>query len=473
MEEMDRMLISVFDKDETVPELYQSMRDISYLAGVFNDLGTHQWLTPGGIFRFLRIIQLLNEEALGLAEPIENTDTLFYRYRNKYTDPNPPTQKQMEQIINILVKYNWLSKQSRQIKLRDAGKRMMDALVRLANDSLAYYMHDEIGRSLFQARRDAEISEAYDDHGISGGNKIASMIRNVENAIQLLKERELEMLADRNALPQLELIHELMKELQGKLEERYQQFQTLEDSLVLTTLMQKGTSVLAEGTSLSLGMTNKYLKFATMRETVLSSYIQPEKVREFIIKMYNPPVDSDIPNPYQMLSFMEQDQYEGEALDGLWIPIKFAAPISAADISDSVHYLENYEPKVKPLEEEGEMIEYKLEQISADELQQYIGDTTWLMTKSMIRTEEVEQYLDQYDEAGMEQIMIEAAGPRWSDAINSLAAVSALIGNDKVWMNRAGSELQQWPDKVWNWINPKDREWTIKKRKPGDLHDES
>ena len=60
---------------------------------------------------------------------------------------------------------------------------MMDFLVRLANDSLAYYMQDEIGRSLFQARRDAEISEAYDDHGISGGNKIASMIRNVENAI--------------------------------------------------------------------------------------------------------------------------------------------------------------------------------------------------------------------------------------------------------------------------------------------------
>lgn len=73
--------------------------------------------------------------------------------------------------------------------MRDVGKRMMDALIRLANDSLAYYMHDDIGRSLFQARRDAELSEAYDDHGISGGNKIASMIRNVENAIQLMKER--------------------------------------------------------------------------------------------------------------------------------------------------------------------------------------------------------------------------------------------------------------------------------------------
>ena len=118
---MDRILISVFEKDDSAPELYQSMRDISYLAGVLSDLGTHQWLTPAELFKFLRIIQLLNEEALGLAEPIENADTLYYRYRNKYTDPKPPSKKQIEQIVNILVKYNWLSKQSRLIKMRDVA----------------------------------------------------------------------------------------------------------------------------------------------------------------------------------------------------------------------------------------------------------------------------------------------------------------------------------------------------------------
>lgn len=121
--------------------------------------------------RFLRIIQLVNEAALGLDEPIENASTLYYRYRNKYHDAEPPEIKKVEQIVGVLVKHNWISKQTRQIKMRDVGKRMMDALIRLANDSLAYYMHDDIGRSLFQARRDAEHSEAYDDHGISGGIK--------------------------------------------------------------------------------------------------------------------------------------------------------------------------------------------------------------------------------------------------------------------------------------------------------------
>ena len=112
-------------------------------------------------------------------------------------------------------------------------------------------------------------------------------------------------------------------------------------------------------------------------------------------------------------------------MDGLWVPVKFATPVSAADITDSIHYLEHYEPKVKMIEEEEEIIDYKLDHISIDELQDVIGDTAWLMTKSMIRTEEVEDYLEQTGEASLEQIMVEASGPDWSDAISSLMAISA------------------------------------------------
>ena len=220
-------------------------------------------------------------------------------------------------------------------------------------------MEDDIGRSLFQARRDAEISEAYDDHGISGGNKIASLIRNVENAISILKERELEMLADRNALPQLQKIHDLMEELQKKLTERFQSFKTLDESLVLSNLMQRGaTAVLSEGTNLSFVMINKYLKFTTMQQTPISNKIKPELVRQFIVSMFDPPIDSDIPNVYQMFSFMEQNQYEDEALDGLWIPVKLSSPISGEAIDEAIDYLENYEPIVDPIEEDEEAIEY-------------------------------------------------------------------------------------------------------------------
>ncbi|MDQ1002633.1 hypothetical protein QFZ28_003033 [Neobacillus niacini] len=474
MEKVDQPLISIFQVNETHPEVQQSMRDIASLSGVLSDLGSQNaFQTPAEILRFLKIIQLINEEALGLDDPIENAETVYYRYRNRYKDPEPPTKKKIEQIVNVLVKYNWISKQSRQLKMRDTGKRMMDALIRLANDSLAYYMQDDIGRSLFQARRDAELSEAYDDHGISGGNKIASMIRNVENAIQLLKERELEMLADRNALPQLEVIHQLMQELDIKLQERFRLFQTIEESLVLSNLLQRGTAVLAEGTNLSLGMINKYLKFTHMQKTPLSSTIQPEKVRSFITQMYDPPLDSDVPNVYQLFSFMEQGQYEEEAIDGLWMPVKFAAPIPHAAIDEAVHYLETYEPMAEPIEEVVDELEYVEEMISEEEIDELMGETHWMLTKSMIETEAIESYLNEHDETPMEQLVIEATSSQWSDAVNAITAIAALVGNKKITITKPTEKVQvQAYERRWEWMNRDDGSNIIRKRKSPEKHSE-
>lgn len=103
--------------------------------------------------------------------------------------------------------------------MRSLGKRLLDFLIRLANDSLAYYMHDDITRSLFQAKRDAELIEAYDDKSISGGNKLSSMIRNVEEAVEPLKDRELEYLANRHPLKQIQFIDYLIEEMEIKMKE--------------------------------------------------------------------------------------------------------------------------------------------------------------------------------------------------------------------------------------------------------------
>lgn len=472
---MDKQLISIFKEKDNNPAILQTMRDISTLASVLSELGSQSVFdSPGEILRFLRILQLLNEEALGLDDTIENAEQLYYRYQNRYKDPDAPSKKKVTRIVNVLVNNNWLSKQSTQIKMRDLGKRMMDILIRLANDSLAYYMEDDIGRSLFQARRDAELSEAYDDNGISGGNKIASLIRNVENAIAILRERELEMLADRNALPQLQKIHYLMEELQEKLTERIQMFETLDESLILTNLMQRGTAILSEGTNLSLGMINKYIKFTTMQKTPTSTNIKPELVRQFIVSMFDPPIDSDTPNVYQMFSFMEQNQYEEEMLDGLWIPVKFASPISGEAIHEAIDYLENYEPIVDPIEEDEEIVAYSQEEGTREDMEDLFEDTSWLLTKSMIQTEEIEAYIEQFQEAPMEQVVIEATSDKWADAVNSLTAIAALIGNKKIDIYPSEkSTTDKKFSKQWDWMDPRDGEMMISKRnrKQGDKNE--
>lgn len=471
MDPMDHRLISIFTEKQDSPAVLQSMRDVATLSAVLGEIEPQAFNSPQEVLRFLRILQLLNEEALGLDEPIINSDTLFYRYQNRFPDPEPPSRKRVAHVVNVLVTNNWISRQSTQLKMRDLGKRMMDVLIRLANDSLAYYLEDDIGRSLFQARRDAELSEAYDDHGISGGNKIASLIRNVEDAVSQLKARELELLADRNALPQLQKVHHLMTELQTRLNERIQKFKTLDESLVLTNLMQKGTRVLSEGTNLSLGMINRYLKFTAMRRTPIASAIRPELVRKFIISMFDPPLDSDIPDAYQMFSFMEQDQYAGEALDGLWIPVKFASPLSGEGIQEGVDYLEHYEPYVRPIEEEAD-IQYNKAEGTREDMTSLLGDTSWLLTKSMIQTETVEKYLDQVHKASREQIVFEATPHQWHDAVNAVTAIAALIGNKKVAAGPPSEQDSAVPEEQdWNWMNPEDGKQVISLKKEMSNHD--
>jgi hypothetical protein len=256
-----------------------------------------------------------------------------------------------------------------------------------------------------------------------------------------------------------------MKDLEIKLEERFRQFQTVEDSVVLTDLMQRGTTALAEGTNLSLGMINKYVKFSNMQKTPLTSTIQPEKIRSFISQMFDPPLDSDIPNAHQLLSFMEQNQYEGEAIDGLWLPVKFAAPLSPLVIEEAIDYLESYEPLVSPLlEEEGET-EYSTEKISEEELESIMGESNWLLTKNMIDTTAIEAFLEKHEEAPLEQVIIEATTDQWSDAINALTAVSALVSNKKVTVTaNKESKEQKLFEKKWEWMKDGDGSDIIKGR---------
>lgn len=425
--------ISIFHSDYFSAEFMKSMRDLASLSAVLKDLSTEKMYdSPMEIIRFLNIIQLLNTASLGIGDPIDHEDTLYYRYRHTYgNDSEPPTLQYIQRVLHILERNNWVVKQTRQIKLMDRGKRMMDGLIRMGNDALAYYLQDDIGRSLFQARRDAEISAAYDDKGISGGNKIASMIYNVEQAVEQLENRQLEFLADRNALPQLEKINQLMLGLEEKMTERLAQFQTIEESLVMSDLMHRGTAAITKGTTLSLSVLTKYVRFVTMQLTPMEEAISPEKVRNFILAMYNPPLHSNIPTAHDIFSFMEQNQYEEETFDGMWMPVKFAAPIGHQDINDAIHYLATYEPK-----REGDIIdreepEYREVEMVGDSIEEMFDQAAWQMTKAQIDTTKIESYLDDHGESEIEELIVQASSNKWHDAVLSMLAVSALTSSKK------------------------------------------
>ncbi|MDT3427028.1 hypothetical protein J2Z22_002562 [Paenibacillus forsythiae] len=432
MEHVDGALISIFGGG--VPEHLrkESLRDLVKLAGVLTELREY-FEEPLKVLEILKMLNLIQQEALGLDEPLEDADALFYRFRNRYGyEPGIP----MERLLNVLQKYNWIIRSKRRLTMMDVGKRMMDMLIRLANDSLAYYMQDDVARSLFQARRDADLSEAYDDKGISGGNRLASMIRNVMDAVDKLKERQLELLADRNALPQIRIIVDLMQELNARMNERLDKFTTFEEGASFAPLLKKGTEIMFEGTQVSLGTLNKFLGFAHLQQTEVRSEISPQAIRQFIIRSFYKTADSELPNAHEILSFLEQDRVPGERLDGMWVPVQFASPVSNLQLAATVSYLENYVPSTEPIRERLEPEYAEAEEWTEEELGAHLAQIEWQLTKARIRTDEAERILLERDCVGLEQLVLEAGSERWSDALNALLAVSALVGGQRAAIER-------------------------------------
>lgn len=451
--------ISIFTADLSSLEMKMTMRDFVSLATVFKEISSEQ--IDESPVEMLCILRLLYHASLGLTEPIENSEMLYERYQQIYTNSESPDFEHITHIIDSLHKNNWLSKQPGQLQLLHRGQRMFTALTRLANDSLSVYQQNDIERSLFQALREAQIREAYDNQGISGETPLTSIVRHVEEAVEKLEERQLKFLADTNGLPHIEAIHHKMLEVEAILSKQFANYQT-NSTPGIRQLIHRGKAILQKGTALSSNMLTKYIRFTSMQDTSKETVISPEKIQTFILNMYSSPTDSTTPNAHDILSFMEQQINETEAMDGLWVPVKFASPIGAYDIQEAIHYLETYEPLVnEPLTDDEEIL-YVEEEISVDTVENLFEKATWEMTKAIIDTNEIETYLEDNGEADLEELMIESSSSNWGDAIRSLLAVSALSNIRKVDVKKKDNPKKF--NKEWEWIEDDDRYFSIEQR---------
>ncbi|MFM9276655.1 hypothetical protein [Paenibacillus jiagnxiensis] len=468
MDNLDKKLISIFESDADAPLVRESLRDLIKLSGVLNELREY-FEEPIKVLHILQLLNLIHEEALGLEQPLEDANALYYRYRNRY-GTEPPLS--VERLLYILEKYNWVIRTKRRILMMDVGKRLMDVLIRLANDSLAYYMRDEIARSLFQAARDADLSEAYDDKGISGGNRLASMVRNVEEAVEKLQERQLEFLADRHALPQVKIIVELMRQLDQRLNERMDKLKTFEEGMKWSSLFKKGTDIMLQGTQISLSTLQKILKFAHIQQTEIGVQIDPVSFKRYVMDSFYKKPDSTMPNGVEILSFMEQDRDEGERLDGLWVPVKFASPIPEAQLMSTIDYLEHYTPAVGPIESYPEEEFAAAAELTESELADQMEEAAWNITRTMIRTEDVERVLVEHKQIGIEPLVLEAGSEQWADAVNALLAVSAIVSNRQAEMTqeteKIGQEASSDQRKEWEWIDEADGRYIIRSNGDGN-----
>ena len=88
-------------------------------------------------------------------------------------------------------------------------------------------------------------------------------------------------------------------------------------------------------------------------------------------------------------------------------------------------------------------------------------DASWKMTKSLIETERIEEYITNNGETELEELIVEASSNKWHDAILSLLAVSALTSNKKI-KQKAVQHTKDY-EKQWEWIDDDDKRYTVRK----------
>lgn len=127
--------------------------------------------------------------------------------------------------------------------------------------------------------------------------------------------------------------------------------------------------------------------------------------------------------------------------------------------------MEEYEPKTEHVEEVEEEITFESEEISKEDLDELMRETNWLLTKNMIETTVIENFLDKHEVLPIEDLVIQATSSQWTDAVNALTAISALVGNKRVTIEKAKhhNNLTVY-ERSWEWMNDEDRANIVRKR---------
>lgn len=148
--------------------------------------------------------------------------------------------------------------------------------------------------------------------------------------------------------------------------------------------------------------------------------------------------------------------------------MKFASPIPERQITSAIEYLENYKPSIDPIE--SDIIEEftDAKEWTEHELNDHMENAAWQLTKTMIRTEDVERVLSLHKQMGIEPLILEAGSEQWTDAINALLAISAVVSNRQAEIFRESSEAAELDseesvrEKEWEWIDESDRRYVVR-----------
>ncbi|MFA7468652.1 MAG: hypothetical protein WCY82_10350 [Desulfotomaculaceae bacterium] len=415
---------------QTPEEGREALKDLVLLAGVMKDLAAEKfWVETAQVLDTLRTFELIRRSTFYDNDAVQGEDELVYRFKKVYS---AEASIDIPRLIRLGRRYNWVNASNNPpLKFTNTGKRMVNHLFRIANDSLFYYRQNPVLREIYQARRDLDLARAYEDMGIGRHDTVASVLHNLENAVNDLRYQREKYIQDRRALEKYQAVRDLLEMLETELQERLKKAQGFTDRLLEYQNQRSATlfyRVIQELSAL-LGE-NAYISQMQVGRKILR--VDRDKFLDYLINAYSGTLDGMTLSPMKILEYMESGVYDqaDEDASGLWLPITLPFLLHDDDIcrggNQLEHWLKEWQP---PQDDDGleDNVEYRAaRQVTQAELASLVGRSTSIVEELNTDTQPMVRAIHENPGASVAWL-VNNLGDKWGEAVRQLFTLGFLV----------------------------------------------
>ena len=421
-----------FERDQV--RVRDALKDLIMLSGVLKDLsGEIFWDDPRRVLDALRVFDLILKGTFYEEEAIQGEQELVYRFERIY-ELQPTID--IPRLVRLGRRYNWITdSHNPPLKFTGTGKRMVMQLLRLVNDALVYHSQPAELKEIHQAERDLQLAKSYEDIGVGSQDTIASVLNNLDNAVNDLKFQREKYIQDRRALEKYQSVLALLEMLERELGERFARLKGAIDQKYERQHRRSATlfyRVIQELSSL-LGE-NAYVSQLEVGRKVLR--VNRDRFLQYLVDAYSDSLPGTTLKPVQTMQYMEEGIYDdgGDSFAGLWMPFTLPPRLHEDDVERGVRQLEDWIYRWEPPRENSmsENIEYHpARAVTARELASLLGAATSVAAELETDTRPIIDAIAGNPGISVAKLLAQLGGG-WAGALRHLLVLSYLVSEEEV-----------------------------------------
>ncbi|MDI6709791.1 MAG: hypothetical protein QME76_03750 [Bacillota bacterium] len=432
VDEADPGDVERFDilQDGEAPETVDALKDLVMLAGVLRDMASERfWSEPRYVFDTLRTFELIRRSTFYEEEAVQGEDELAYRFQRAYGE-KPSID--IPRLVRLGRRNNWITTAANPpLKFTTPGRRMVGQLFRIANDSLFYYRRSPALRDIYQAERDLQLARAYEDMGIGVHDTVASVMHNLENAVNDLRYMREKYVQDRRAVERYEAVIALVQMLERELEarmpppgeivDRRGEEQRRRSSLLFYRVLQELSALLGE---------NAYTSQVQVGRAVLR--VDCDRWRQYLVDAFGGELRGMALGPLRILQYLNEGAF-GEELAGdagsLWLPFHLPPLLHEQDVTAGAACLQDWIDRWEAPAARDDVpppVYDEARRVTAAELAEIVGASTSIARELSVDTKPLVEAIARHPGRSV-AALINDLGENWSDALRWLSAMAYLI----------------------------------------------